>query len=345
MAEEKTFELKQVICPACNKAITTFDANRLMTECPQCHSKLVNPLVKPKKMAFPDRIIPFKTKEEDFEKVMTTALVNQTYVPTDIFDIITADKVVQVYLPMYLYEGTYNASWACEYAEQGQQVNISRNLSGDKTLKTKTVTNWRPMNGNASGNFTRLFPYDVMMSKEFEPSMIDVKDDNLMTVERNADAQLVWQKNGKQMVDDTARNAAYNQLGNQDIRNFRATSSYNLTNVGKFVLVPFWFVYYNYNDSKYHFLMDGIGARTSYNYPVNEEEMKFVNGKKSIIKLVQWLWPLAILFLVLTGVIGALIYAGVWLIGFLVTQSVMNKQINQRLEESKAARAAGAKRL
>ena len=220
------------------------------------------------------------------------------------------------------------------------------------------------MNGNASGNFsflclanegdevpeevrnfTRLFPYDVMMSKEFEPSMIDVKDDNLMTVERNADAQLVWQKNGKQMVDDTARNAAYNQLGNQDIRNFRATSSYNLTNVGKFVLVPFWFVYYNYNDSKYHFLMDGIGARTSYNYPVNEEEMKFVNGKKSIIKLVQWLWPVAILFLVLTGVIGALIYAGVWLIGFLVTQSVMNKQINQRLEESKAARAAGAKRL
>lgn len=364
MADERTFELKQVICPACTKPITTFNANNLMSQCPHCSSKLVNPLVKPKAMAFPDRIIQFKTKEEDFERVMVTALVNQDYVPTDIFDIVTADKVVQVYLPMYLYEGTYNASWACEYAEQGQRVDISRNWQGDKTLKTKNVTNWRPQNGNASGNFsflclanegndvpeelrnfTRLFPYDVMMSKEFERDLIDVNDKNLMVVERNADSQLVWQKNGKQMVEDTARNAAYNQLGSQQIRNFRATSSYTLTNAGKFVLVPFWFVYYKYDNMQYHFLMDGIGARTSYTHPVNEEEVNFVKGKKNIISIVKWLWLVAIALLLIAGIVGALIYAGVWLVGYLITQSVMNSKINQRLEESKAARQAGAEKL
>lgn len=364
MAEETTLRLQQVICPSCKRPINTFNPNNLMAKCPYCNSKLVNPLVKPKAMAFPDRIIQFKTREEDFEKVMVTALVNQNYVPTDIFDIITADKVIQVYLPMFLFEGTYNASWACEYAEQGQRVDVSRNWQGDKTLKTKNVTNWRPQNGNAAGNFallclahegndvpeelrnfTRLFPYDVMMSKEFEPNLIDANDNNLMVVERNSDAQLVWQKYGKQMVEDTARNAAYNQLGGQQIRNFRATTSHNITNMGKLVLVPFWFVYYKYNNKQYHFLMDGIGVRTSYDYPVNEEEVQFVKGKKNIINVVKWLWLLAIVFLLIAGLVGGLIYAGVWLVGYLITQSVMNSQINQRLAESKAARQAGAEKL
>lgn len=365
MAETTTLRLQQVICPSCKRPINTFNPNKLMAECPYCHSKLVNPLVKPKDVPVPERIIPFTTNEDAFENAMTSALVNQDYVPTDIFHVISTGDVIQTYLPMYLFEGTYNASWSCESSYEDQNVKISNNiLDGGKSISTKKVKKWRPQNGNASGNFaflclanegneipdelrkfTALFPYDVMMSKEFKPEMIDMNDDNLMTLDRNADETLVWQKHGKDMVTETAKKAALNQIGNQEIRNFRASTSYNLSHQGKYVLAPFWFVYYNYGGSQYHFLMDGIGERTSYTYPVNEEEVNFVKGKEKIKNIVKWLWLIAIVLLFAVNFTVALIYFVVWLIGKIIVNKVMNNQIQQQLDNSKAQRKAAADQI
>lgn len=364
MAEENTFKLQQVVCPSCKRPINTFNPNKLMAECPYCHSKLVNPLVKPKEVPMPERIIPFTTNEQTFENAMTNALINQDYVPTNIFEAISIGDVIQAYLPMYLFEGTYNASWSCESSYEDQKVDISNNWGGGKDISTKTVKKWRPQNGNAAGNFsflclanegdeipdelrqfTKLFPYDVMMSKEFQPEMIDYNDDNLMTLERNADMQLVWQKNGKEMVEQTAEEAAHFQIGNQEIRNFRAQSSYSLTSQGKYVLVPFWFIYYNFAGGQYHFLMDGTGQRTQHSYPVDQQQVDFVNGKEKIKTIVKWLWPLAILLMFVAGFkVGAILLV-VWFIAKLIVNKVMDNQIQNMLDEARAAREASANRL
>lgn len=365
MAEEATLRLQQVVCPSCKRPINTFNPNKLMTECPYCHSKMVNPLVKPKDVPVPERIIPFTTNEQSFEEALVNALINQDYVPTNIFEAISTGDVIQAYLPMYLFEGTFNASWSCESAYEDQKVDISRNWTNSgKTISTKTVKKWRPQNGNASGNFaflclanegneipdelrqfTSLFPYDVMMSKEYVDGMIDFNDENLMTVERNADETLIWQKHGKEMVEKTAENAARQQIGNQEIRDFRASSSFNLTTRGKYVYVPFWFVYYNYAGDQFHFLMDGIGQRTEYSYPVDQEEIDFVNGKEKIKKYVGWLWILAFLLWYVADFTVAIIYLVAWLIGKLIVNKIMNNKIQERLDNSRAERQEGANRV
>lgn len=365
MAEETTLRLQQVICPSCKRPINTFNPNKLMTECPYCHSKMVNPLVKPKDVPVPDRIIPFTTNEQSFENALTNALINQDYVPTNIFEAISTGDVIQAYLPMYLFEGTYNASWSCESSYEDQKVDIKSNWTDSgKTISTKTVKKWRPQNGNAAGNFaflclanegneipdelrqfTHLFPYDVMMSKEYSDGLIDFNDENMMTLERNADETLVWQKHGKDMVEETARNAALNQIGNQEVRNFRASSSFNLTTKGKYVYAPFWFVYYNYAGGQYHFLMDGIGQRTKYSYPINQEEVDFVKGKERIKGFASWLWILAPLLWFLFNFKVAFVYLIIWFIGKIVVKKMMDKQIKKRLENSKAQRQAGANRI
>lgn len=365
MAEETTLRLQQVTCPSCKRPINTFNPNKLMAECPYCHSKMVNPLVKPKDVPVPERIIPFTTNESSFENALTNALINQDYVPTNIFEAISTGDVIQAYLPMYLFEGTYNASWSCESSYEDQKVDISRNWTDSgKTISTKTVKKWRPQNGNAAGNFaflclanegeeipeelrqfTRLFPYDVMMSKEYAEGLIDFNDENLMTLERNADETLIWQKHGKDMVEETAKNAALNQIGNQEIRNFRASSSFNLTTRGKYVYAPFWFVYYNYAGGQYHFLMDGIGQRTEYSYPVNQEEIDFVKGKEKIKGYVTWFWILALVLWYFFNFTTAFVYLIIWIIGKFVVNKMMDKQISEQLENSKDQRQAGANRL
>lgn len=364
MAE--TMQLQIVKCPACNQSLTSFSAFKSTATCPRCGTVIKNPLVTAKEELRPERIIPFSTKEEDFEKALVNTLIEQNYVPRNIFEAINTDNVFRAYLPMYLYEGTYQAAWSCESSYEDQKVSISRNWTDSgKTISTKTVTKWRPQNGNAAGNFAFLclaneggndlpeelrnftyqFPYDVMMSQKFDGDLLNEEDERLITIPRNADANLVWQKHGKSQVDETAQNAALNQIGNQNIRNFRAQSSFSLMTKGEYILAPFWFVYYTYNGQRYNFMMDGTGQRYSYDYPVSDEEVNFVKAKDRIKTIVKWLWPLclALIFLVeLSFGLGSLV---VWFIAKFIVNRVMDNQIQSHLDESRNARREGAKRI
>ena len=361
MEQTTSLKLQQVVCPSCGRPINSFNPNKLMAECPYCGSQLINPLISSKEIPVPERIIPFTTNEQSFENTLINSLINQDYVPVDIFQAIKTDHVIQAYLPMYLFEGTFNAAWSCESSYMDQKVSISSD-----SVRTRDVKKWRPQNGNAAGNFAFLclanegakeipdelrrftlnFPYNVMLSKEFKEDLIDFNDDNLITLERNTDAALIWQKYGKGKVDETAEKAARQQIGNQEIRNFRASSSFNLTTTGKYVLAPFWFVYYTYNGKQFHFLMDGVGQTTSYSYPVNQEEVKWINGKVTINKIVKWLWLLAIVLWWMSGsCLTGLITFGVWFIAKLVVRKVMENQIANKLDASRREREAAASAL
>lgn len=360
METTSSLKLQQVVCPSCGRPINSFNPNKLMAECPYCGSKLVNPLVSSKEIPVPERIILFTTNEESFESELINSLVDQDYVPVDVFQALKTDTVFQAYLPMYLYEGTYNSAWSCESSYKDQEVSISSDR-----IKTKDVKKWRPQNGNAAGNFaflclanegskdipdelrdfTKNFPYDVMQSKEFNDSLIDTTDENLLTLERNADASIIWQKYGKGKVDETAEQAAHQQIGNQEIRNFRASSSFSLTTSGKYVLAPFWFVYYTYKNNKYYFLMDGVGQTSAYTYPVNQEEVDWVSGKEKINTIIKWLWPLAIVAMFVFSFVTGLILFGVWFIVKIIVKKVIQNSINTKLEESKQARKTAASKL
>lgn len=354
MAE--SMKLQVLKCPNCAKIITAFSAFKTTVTCPRCSAVMKNPMFTEKEEVLPERFIPFTTKVSDFEKSMVDTLIGQDYVPVNIFEAINTDDVFRAYLPMYLYEGSYLASWSCESSYEDQRVDIS-----SKSIKTKNVKKWRPQNGNASGNFAFLclanegdehvpdelrnftyqFPYDVMMSKPFARDSVGEE----FTVLRNADAALVWQKHGKDLVDETARKAALDQIGNQEIRSFRASSSFNLTTKGEFVLAPFWFVYYSYNNQRYNFMMDGTGQRYSYTYPVNQEEVDFVKGKERIKSIVKWLWPLSIVMWYLFSFSFAASFIIIWLIAKIVVNKVMDKQIQDHLDNSRELRRQGAARI
>lgn len=355
MAE--TMQLQIVKCPACNQALTSFSAFKSTATCPRCGTVIKNPMVTAKEEMRPERIIPFTTQEDNFEKSLVNTLIDQDYVPKNIFESINTDNVFRAYLPMYLFEGTYQSSWSCESSYKDQEVKI-----GSDSVSTKDVKKWRPQNGNASGNFAFLslanedsedlpvelrnftyqFPYDVMMSQHFDGDLLKEEDERMITIPRNADATLVWQKHGKDLVDETAQNAALNQIGNQEIRNFRASSSFNLTTKGEYILAPFWFVYYTYNNQRYNFMMDGTGQRFSYNYPVDQSEIDFTNDKERIKKIVKWLWLLCFAVLYFIGFTAGLVYLGIWFVGKLIVNKMMDKQILDHLQESKAARQKSA---
>jgi len=354
MEENNYIKLQQIICPSCRRPINTFNPKKLMAECPFCHSQLINPLVNPKNVLVPERIIPFTTDESMFEEAMIKTLVTTNYVPTDIFDSISTGSVIQAYLPMYLYEGTFNASWSCESAN----TDVGKN--------GKEQTTWLPQNGSTVGNFsflclanenseipdelrsfTYLFPYDVMMSKDFNIDMIDFNDDNLLTLERDTDSTLVWEKHGKDKVEEIARNKARYQLGNRQIQNFRASCSYNLNSKGSYIYVPFWFVYYTYGGRQYYFLMDGVGERKSFNNPIDKEVVNTINNKKKIKEYYPYLLILALVlyFSFPENLYISVIYLSLWFFGYVLIKLFIDQQIQELLDETRTKRSNAAQKL
>ncbi len=364
MAEN--LKLHELRCPNCRIPIESFSPFKASVKCPNCGSVISNPNFITKEADLPSRMIPFTTQESDFEQALINALVEQDYVPKDIFDAINTDGVFRAYLPMYLFEGTYQASWSCESSYQEQKVDISNNWTNSgKTISTRNVKKWRPQNGNTSGNFaflclanegdgnlpaelrnfTKQFPYDVMLSKEFRDSLLTEDDEKLITVSRNADPTIVWQKHGKDLVNETAEKAAINQIGDQEIRNFRATSSFNLTTKGDYLLVPFWFVYYSYNNQRYNFMMDGTGQHISYSYPQDQEMVDFVNSKEKIKKYVKWSWLLTFLVMFFGGFVAGCIFFVIWFIAKIVVNKMINGKINAALAEARELRRQASSRL
>ena len=357
-----SLELQQVICPSCKQVITSFSPFAAEVECPYCHNKAFNPLITAKKIPVPERLIVFKTNENDFEQALISNLVERDYVPTDIFNCINPDNVIKAYLPMFLYEGQYQSSWSCKVAYEATEV---RATSDGKGVKNKTVKKYAPQTGTSQGNFAFLclayegkdipeelrtfstqFPYNTMASKEYDPNLLGLDaEDSPMTLPLDADTDLIWNKYGDSLVNQMASDNAKQQLSGEDIKDFRASNSYNLKHNGRFVLAPFWFVYYTYNNEKHYFIMDGLGENTAMTTPVNQEEVAFVNGKERIKTIVSWLWPLAILMWFLLDFTAALVTLGVWFVAKIIVNMMMNKQIQSRLDISREARRAAAANL
>lgn len=360
MAE--TLELQQVTCPSCKQVITSFSPFAAEVECPYCHNKAFNPLITAKKVPIPERLIVFRTKEKDFEHALVENLAERDYVPTDIFQCINPGNVIKAYLPMFLYEGRYQSSWSCKVAYETNEVRAS---SDGTKVKNKTVKKFAPHTGTSQGNFAFMclayegddipeelrsfssqFPYNVMASKEYDPALLGLDSgESPMTMALNTDADLVWNKYGDGLVNEMACESAQQQLSGEEIKDFRASNSYDLKHGGRYVLAPFWFVYYTYNNEKHYFIMDGLGENNAMTTPVNQEEVAFVNSKERIKKIVKWMWLLSILMWYFFNFTAGVTTLAVWFIAKIVVNKVMNGQIQGRLEESRAARKAAAAKL
>ena len=112
MAE--TRELQVLRCPACNAKFTNFSVYKKTVTCPACHNVITQSSSRDSQGRYARAYDSFLYPESDFESALTNTLINQDYVPRDIFQAINAGNVFRAYLPMYLYEGSYQASWSCE---------------------------------------------------------------------------------------------------------------------------------------------------------------------------------------------------------------------------------------
>lgn len=335
---EETSKLQVLKCPACNAKLTYFFEFDQVITCPVCHNRMNSHVPQTVEAHMPLRYVSPTIDVDGFKHLMAQTLVDIDFVPCDVFQAIDAEEVFCIYLPMYLYEGTYQVAWSGNGANQQQ-------LHGKATGKIAYLFLANDGKGELPKelrDFTTCLPYDAEALSSFEVGHIDATDSHVLTTLSTITAEAVWKKWGTKLTDKLAKSTVHDQIGNQKVRKLKISPSVELTNLGEPLFVPFYFSYYTYNNRRYCFIADGQGKHLSYNNPIDKRESSYARNCKVLMLIVKWMWMLAVLVWAVYDYRLALGYLVAWAICKVVVDRVLKLQIARRFKRSKETRQADA---
>lgn len=169
---EETSKLQVLKCPACNAKLTYFFEFDQVITCPVCHNRMNSHVLQTVEAHMPLRYVSPTIDVDGFKHLMAQTLVDIDFVPCDVFQAIDAEEVFCIYLPMYLYEGTYQVAWSGNGANQQQ-------LHGKATGKMGYLFLANDGKGELPKelrDFTACLPYDTEALSPFVADNIDATD-------------------------------------------------------------------------------------------------------------------------------------------------------------------------
>ncbi|CDC28148.1 putative lysine biosynthesis protein LysW [Prevotella sp. CAG:386] len=335
---EETSKLQVLKCPACNAKLTYFFEFDQVITCPVCHNSMNSHVLQTVEAHMPLRYVSPTIDVDGFKHLMAQTLVDIDFVPCDVFQAIDAEEVFCIYLPMYLYEGTYQVAWSGNGANQQQ-------LHGNATGKMAYLYLANDRKGDLPKelrDFTTCLPYDAEALSSFEAGHIDATDSHILTALSTITAEAVWKKWGSKLTDKLAKSTVHDQIGNQKVRKLKISPTVELTKLGEPLFVSFYFSYYTYNNRRYCFIADGQGKHLSYNNPIDKRESSYVRNCKVLMLIVKWMWMLAVLVWAVYDYRLAMGYLVAWAICKVVVDRVLKLQIARRFKRSKETRQADA---
>ena len=208
--------LKKISCENCGGELI-FEPSTQLSSCNFCGSEFNIANSEDAEIKLPEKILPFKTEALDFEIAALKWLSEGDLTPDNILEGALFSAQVGVYLPMWMYEGRFDGAWSASSGYDRVEEYIGKSLDGKKLeTKTRTVTDWRPSNGNCKGDFVFLASanYDKSMplsvrsfahATAIKPSDFNVYDSRytqgFSMMEMQFDKDTCWENNGKIQAD------------------------------------------------------------------------------------------------------------------------------------------------
>jgi len=263
-------------------------------------------------LAAPERVIAFKATEKDFERAICDYLLGteKDYTVTDIFDKVEMDSATAIYLPMYLFEGKYEAIYNCdiEYTTKGDDGKkwTSTERKGG-TIKSNYALLCLAYEGqeipDELAHWTQTFPYDPLTAQPFRAELIT--GEGYQILPHNRDRETTWYKWGAAAIKEQSEEQAIEQIPDKPdlkIKNYNSSFVHDEKHEGRMILVPFRLVNFTYENKKYFVTMDGTGEHIKgSDLPQDKEALKQIEINKKKDKRANWIaWPIAVLLFIFT---------------------------------------------
>ena len=101
-----------------------------------------------------DGILPFSIGKEEYQKEVLKFLSEGDYTPDDILSSSIFESVTGSYIPMWFYSGRYDGNWSASSGYYRTERYMGRDSNGKLVEKSRTVTDWRPSNGQGQGEYS-----------------------------------------------------------------------------------------------------------------------------------------------------------------------------------------------
>jgi DNA-directed RNA polymerase subunit RPC12/RpoP len=279
--------LKTLTCRTCG-ADLIFDPATQATVCNYCGNSFRVEEAVDKVVPTPDGILPFKVAKDQYHQRLLEWLIEGDYTPDDILESSVFDQVNGIYLPLFMYVGKYHAPWVAAAGFDRKESSLIT-VNGKLVNTTKTVTDWRPCNGEANGSFTELIfagehvkpeiaqfaagcgfgtgdlkEYDPRYTLGFVMQGFAGSDEEVWSTQISGRVKALVEADIKQKIPgDRQRDLSYDL--STEKKAFR-------------VYAPYWIVYYKYKGAEYHVCMDGLtSARMDGKRPEDQDRKKTVS--------------------------------------------------------------------
>ena len=340
-------ELQQVKCPSCKRVISSFSPFQAEVECPYCHNKAFNPLITAKKVPVPDLIVPISFSEDYFKKEMIKELIETDFVPTNIFEHITTDRIVKVYLPMYLFNGRQATHYCWHFKIETGNGKIEKDEDGELSgyFSFMSLAYDGDEIPKELADFARYI--DAPLStKKYDPELLGLtgRGDDPITLPLNNDKEIVWHKHAiKQLAKKVNKSIKRERRPDGEIVSCHIDDPAISCQSSRYILFPCWFTTYSYKDKKYWFIIDGTGRKKYITNPVNKKLRLLVKVTEILGKVLPSLAVIGAVGALFQGEFAAAFIGGpVWFFGTRYGAKFANKAV---LQATKKHRETNAKRL
>ena len=150
----------KLICKGCGASLE-YSAGARALKCVYCSAVTEIPAAEEEALAdAPALVVPMAVTRAQLEDAVYQHLASGKYTPDNLLEHATFTKVEQFYAPAYVFSGRFEAEWTASfgYDRTEHYTVFERDAQGNSrpVTKTKTVTDWRPVNGTDSGRFAVL---------------------------------------------------------------------------------------------------------------------------------------------------------------------------------------------
>jgi len=150
----------KLVCKGCGASLE-YSAGARALKCVYCSAVTEIPAEEDEALAdTPEIVVPMAVTKAQLEDAVYQHLAAGKYTPDNLLEHATFSKVEQFYVPAYVFSGGFDAEWTASFGyDRTEHYTVyERDSQGHSrpVTKTKTVTDWRPVNGTDSGRFTVL---------------------------------------------------------------------------------------------------------------------------------------------------------------------------------------------
>jgi hypothetical protein len=265
-----------VKCQSC-QAISVLDANRVAQRCEFCGSAQIVPYEQVKPPISPESVLPFALEQTKVRDCLRQWYGSRWFAPNRLKSAAMTDTVRGAYLPYWTFDARAHADWTAESGYHYYETETYRDSNGNTQTRQVQRTRWVPSSGQMEhffddelvcasrgiqGNLLRqIEPFPTKQLLPYEPSYVAG-----WVVEQYQLDLIGAAQQSRQRMEQQVSSMCGSQVPGDTYRNLQVHSRFS-EQTFKHVLLPIWFVSYNYGARVFQVLVNGVTGELAGNYP------------------------------------------------------------------------------